>query len=261
MKFPADDSNYAGNNDSVPEQPEAVKPESSIPAPADQFDQGHSSMKFPADDSNDTSKNDSVPEQPTAAKPESSSPAPADPFDPMNLGISTDYAAAINVKPSAKPFELRKPNDQEYFRSSPRKDHHLVVGSIADKQDMGKIYLVTPTLLDAVKFAFPRAVRAVELVLAQSMMGVSIVWPVPLAEDRGGKWNSSQRVVCEESKKKWTNLVSGQGQYDSEPINNPRVVDWDAFPPFRDVLRQAASERLIDSLDHPLLKKLRGIIE
>lgn len=195
------------------------------------------------------------------SNPQPPNAAPVDPFDPMNLGISTDYAAAINVRPSTKPFELRKPNDQEYVRSSPRKDHHLLVGSIADKQDMGKVYIVAHALLDPVKVEFPRAVRGVELVLAQSLAGASLVWPLPLAEDRGGKWNSTQRAACEKSKTRWTNMASEKGQYEITTVNNPREVDWDSFPPFRDVLRQAASERLIDSMDHPLLRKLRGEIE
>jgi hypothetical protein len=195
------------------------------------------------------------------SKPQPSNAAAADPFDPMNLGISTDYAAAINVKPSAKPFELRKPNDQEFVRSSPRKDHHLVVGSIADKQDVGKIYIVASALLEPIRAEFARAVRGVELVLAQSLAGASLVWPVPLAEDRGGKWNSTQRAACEQSKARWTNMASEKGQYEVTTVNNPREVDWDSFPSFRDVLRQAAAERLIDSMDHPLLRKLRGEIE
>ena len=58
-----------------------------------------------------------------------------------------DYAAAINAQVSNKPFELRKPNDQEYFRTSPRQGHHLVVASIADKQDMSKVYVVSGPLL------------------------------------------------------------------------------------------------------------------
>ena len=188
-------------------------------------------------------------------------PAPIDPFDPMNLGISTDYAAAINAKASTKPFELRAPNEQEFFRTSPQKNHHLVVGSIADKQDMGKVYIVSGVLLEEVKLKFPKVVRAVELVLTQILAGASLVWPVPLAEDRGGKWNSTQRAACEQGKTRWTNKTSGRGEYEILTVNNPKDVDWDSFPPFRDILRQAASERLIDSMEHALLKKLRGEIE
>jgi len=190
----------------------------------------------------------------------SSKPAP-DPFDPMNLGISTDYAAAINAKASTKPYELRAPNEQEFFRTSPQENHHLVVGSITDKQDMGKVYIVSGALLDEVKMKFPKVVRAVDLVLTQILAGASLVWPVPLAEDRGGKWNSTQRAACGQGKTRWTNKTSGRGEYDILTVNNPKEVDWDSFPPFRDILRQAASERLIDSLEHPLLRKLRGEVE
>src|SRR6202050_5687928 len=114
---------------------------------------------------------------------------PVDPFDPMNLGITTDYAAVINARASMKAFELRKPNDQEFVRTSPRKDHHLVVGAIADKQDMSRIYVVSGAVLVEVKDKYPKAVRVVELVVTQTLAAAPILWPVPLVEDRGGKWN------------------------------------------------------------------------
>lgn len=189
------------------------------------------------------------------------STAVVDPFDPMNLGITTDYAAAINARASTKAFELRKPNDQEFVRTSPRKDHHLVVGAIPDKQDMNRPYVVAGSVLPEVKAKYPKAVRGVELVVTQTLAGAPILWPVPLAEDRGGKWNSTQRAACNQAKSRWTNLVSGRGQYDCQSVDNPREVDWDALPTFREILEQAVSERLIDSMDHTLLRKLRGEIE
>jgi hypothetical protein len=82
-----------------------------------------------------------------AAQPQSPI-ATADPFDPMNLGISTDYAAAISAQASTKPVELRKPNDQEFFRTSPHPHQRLLVGGIQDKQDMSKLYVVQRSLLD-----------------------------------------------------------------------------------------------------------------
>jgi hypothetical protein len=193
-----------------------------------------------------------------AAKAPSSKTTP-DPFDPMNLGISTDYAAAINAQASHKPFELRKPNDQEFFRTSPLNEHHIPAASIADKQDMNRIHIVHGSSLAAVRQEFPRAVRAVELVVTQTLEGAWILWPVPLAEDRGGKWNSSQRAACERGKTLWTNMQSDRGQYEVTTVDNPRAATWDSCPAVCEILRQALSERLITSLDHPLLCKLRGM--
>jgi hypothetical protein len=90
-----------------------------------------------------------------------------EPFDPMNLGISIDYAAAISAQASTKPFELRKPNDQEFFRTSSRNDQHLPVATITDKQDMGRVYIVRGDFIDTLKAKFPKAIRAAELVLTQ----------------------------------------------------------------------------------------------
>ena len=126
---------------------------------------------------------------------------------------------------------------------------------------MSRVYVVAGVLVDELKMRFPKAIRGFELVLTQTLVGTALLWPVPLAEDRGGKWNSTQRTACAEGVTRWTNMVSGRGQYDLERINNPKVVDWKLFPPMREILRQACSERLIDSLDHPLLRKLRGEVE
>ncbi len=194
-----------------------------------------------------------------AVKPGASA---ADPFDPMNLGISTDYAAAINTQASTKPIELRKPNEQEFFRTSPHKHPRLIVGGIIDKQDMSKLYVVLPSLLDEVRVRFPKHLRIHELVLTQTQAGAVMLWGVPQGEDRGGSWNSTKRDACHKGESRWTNMSSGRGQYDVTTIDNPREVDWASFPPMSEILRQALSEgRLIDSMDHPLLKKLRGEIE
>jgi osmoprotectant transport system substrate-binding protein len=57
----------------------------------------------------------------------------------------------------------------------------------------------------------------------------------------------------------WTNLAANhsRARYDICPIDNPKEIDWNSFPPLAEILRQAYSELLIDSLDHPLLKKLQ----
>jgi hypothetical protein len=224
-------------------------------------------LKAPVDAEGDPKANASNPSgvpKATNNSGSSSQPSntpPVDPFDPMNLGITTDFAAAINVQASSKPFENRKPNDQEYFRTSPHKHHRLVVGAIADKQDMGRVYVVSGAILKEVTARFPRAVRAVELVLTVTQVGAVLVWPVPLADDRGGTWNSTHRSACDSGQTKWTTMASGRGRYDFDAIDNPKTVDWDSFPPFRDILRQACSERFIESLDHPLLLKLAGKTE
>ena len=126
---------------------------------------------------------------------------------------------------------------------------------------MSRVYVIAPSLLPEVKREFPKHLRAVDLFVAQTLYGASLVWPVPRAEDRGGKWNSTQRVACDGGKSHWTNMASGRGQYDIHTIDNPKEIDWDTLPPFSTILREAVSERFIDSLDHPLLKKLRGQVE
>jgi hypothetical protein len=219
-------------------------------------------MKNSVSELNAVPNDHSVSDQSATVMGQSSNSMPADAFDPMSLGISTDYAAAISAQASTKPVELRKPNDQEFFRTSPHQHQRLLVGAIADKQDMSKLYVVHPSLLDEVRLRFPKHVRICELVLTQSLVGAANLWGVPLSEDRGGSWNSTQREACHKGQSQWTNMAAGRGQYDVTTIKNSREVDWISFPPLSEILRQALSDgRLIDSMDHPLLRKLGGEIE
>jgi hypothetical protein len=115
----------------------------------------------------------SVPDESTVPTSQPPEVAAVDPFDPMNLGISTEYAAAISAHASTKPFELRKPHEQEFFRTSPCKNQRLLVGGILDKQDMSKLYVVLPSLLDEVRMRFLKHIRIHELVLTQTLAGAS----------------------------------------------------------------------------------------
>jgi hypothetical protein len=117
---------------------------------------------------------------------------------------------------------------------------------------------VHPSVLKEILFRFPKLVRPAQLVLTVTLVGTTLVWPVPEGDDRGGHWNSSQREGCHSGQSKWTNMSSGRGRYDIRTVGNPKAVDWNTLPPFSEILRQALAERLITSVDHPLLRKLAG---
>jgi hypothetical protein len=184
-----------------------------------------------------------------------------DPFDPANLGLSTEFAQTLSATALNAPIEFRKPNDQEFFRTSLLPEHTMNILTIADKQDMGKIYVVLGSMRKDVLEEFPRFIKPNGLILAQTLTGQGILWPFPMAGDRGNKANSTQRSAVDSGKTKWTNFHWQAPRYVVQTIENPREVDWTLYPPFKDVLRQALSERLIDSPDHALLNVLRGKVE
>ena len=62
--------------------------------------------------------------------------------------------------------------------------------------------------------------------LTQSLVGTAFLWGVPLSEDRGGSWNSSQRDARQKGESRWTNMASGRGQYDVTTIDNSKEVAW-----------------------------------
>jgi hypothetical protein len=92
--------------------------------------------------------------------------------------------------------------------------------------------------LKEILFRFPKLVRPTRLVLTVTLVGTTLVWPVPEADDRGGQWNSSQRDASRSGLSKWTNMSSGRGRYDILTVDNPKPVDWNASPPFSEILRE-----------------------
>jgi hypothetical protein len=85
------------------------------------------------------------------------------------------------------------------------------------------------------------------------------LWPVALPDESGrqNSWHESAMAIAEEAKAHWIRLLSGAGGYSTilgamadEPV-------WPNMS-FGDLVKTAFRAKLIDSLDHPKLRQLRG---
>jgi len=93
--------------------------------------------------------------------------------------------------------------------------------------------------------------------------GVVFLWPVRLPSPDGRQlaWHHSAQVAAEMAMKRWIRVKANMslGAYDifeaSCTIPEP---EWPSDISFLKLLEIAFKGRLVDSLDHPVLKRLRG---
>jgi hypothetical protein len=197
------------------------------------------------------------PTPPAPPVPEVKPPAGnLDPFDPKQLrqvGIAIDVG---KPSPSVRP---RRPHKSWFIRVHPSPDYRFAMKIIELEDDTEK-YWVHPDVLPHLEGDTTLVPRL--LVLAVNAQGVFFIWPVPLPGEDGnirGNVRSALEAV-DKATAGWVRVQWNQGtkEYDSTPAkgNLPEPEWLDAT--FRDLLAIAFRRRLIDSLDHPVLRRLRG---
>ena len=120
-------------------------------------------------------------------------------------------------------------------------------------------YLVTPSLISVL----PEEFVPKYLFTCQSRQGVTFLWPVrmPGSDGRLDTWNESALLIVKQYAGKWIRVVSnmGLGAYEViTPNNDFPPPNWPAEG-FESLLRKAFRGKIIDSLDHPIIKSLRGV--
>ena len=95
--------------------------------------------------------------------------------------------------------------------------------------------------------------------------GTVFLWPIrlPDADGKINEWHQSAANAAEYATKQWVRIKSNKAirGYDliipdgKKPIPQPTWPDLS----FQELLRIAFRDRLIDRLDHPVVKLLRGI--
>ena len=154
---------------------------------------------------------------------------------------------------------VRKPQKQEFVRVHPDGAMMLATAVYEDKQDR-EFYFVAPSMMAAML----GETTPVILVTAMNRQKVSFLWPLKVANDNSGgnSWQDTAQQGCDLAKKTWVRLVAdmslgayriwaAQGEL-SEP-------EWPAKP-LNELLEIAFRGRVIESEDHPVVRRLRGLV-
>ena len=174
------------------------------------------------------------------------------------LRLDQSYADIVGVKKLLTTVPVRKPHSQEFVRTHP--DFRLPGAAIIELKDDREIFLVTP----AVAVVLPPTDFVVkDLFLTLSRQSVLFVWPVPVPKmdgrGQGNAWHTSAREAALLAATKWirisANMVLGAYDVCEAGVKLPDP-EWPTDKTFNDILRIAFKDRLIETVDHPVIQRL-----
>jgi hypothetical protein len=197
-----------------------------------------------------------------AAETETAAPpltAP-DPFaDLSQIRLDQSFADACGVKKLLTVVPVRKPLAQDFVRVHPDPAYR---GNfpIIDLKSEREIYVVTRQMASAlVGECVP-----VILYTAINRQGVVFIWPVRLPGHDGktNVWHLSAHEAAERAMKGWLRVKANMslGAYEMFAAEGSLAdPEWPNLP-FNELLRIAFKDRLVDRIDHPVVKRFRGLV-
>ncbi len=192
--------------------------------------------------------------------PKSSVPAPKiDPFDPQRLRLQNPLDPDVCVKKALTHIPVMKPAKGVFFRVHPSMDYRVDTAVIEIENE---IYLLDINLRQSL--ASESTVSNRKLVTSITTSGALFVWPMKISTGHGGSssWCESAFTAARLAEKRWLRLSANMPAQCYEAYiaeGNLEEPEWPDIT-FRDILQRAFQNRLIDSPDHMVLRKLRGEI-
>ena len=179
-----------------------------------------------------------------------------DPFDPAAHRMRQDFDRIGAATPVLAEVSVTRPDKTSFVRVHPDPAYRMDAYILEIKKES---YLVTPGLAEML--ANEPAMARKLLVLAVDQDGTVVLWPIRLPEDgRVDSWNAAALEAAKRAMTEWIRLKPNQkiGRYDVTS-----AIDQSPVPKFpeislREINKIAFANKLIDSWDHPVLKRLRG---
>jgi hypothetical protein len=186
------------------------------------------------------------------------STAAPDPFDLDSLRVSQAFTETAGVKKLLRTVPVHKPKPQDFVRVHPSDQYRLDVPLVELKDDR-EDYLVVRDLLGELT----GEIVLKTLFTAINRQGVLFLWPVrlPDPEGRQNEWHRSMREATEIGMTQWTRVKANMslGAYEITVADGAMVEPVWPDVPFQELIRLAFRDRLITAIDHPVIKRLRGL--
>ncbi len=171
--------------------------------------------------------------------------------------LSQDFEGMAGVRKETLTIPVRKPDRQSFIQVHPGEDWRMSALILEIKEDR-EHYLVLPNLLEAL----PEEFVPKYLFSCQTRQGVLFLWPVrmPGRDGRLDQWNQSALTIINEYSGRWIRVVPNMGLGGYEviiPNNEFPDPNWPQEG-FQSLLRKGFRGKIIENLDHPVIKRLRG---
>jgi hypothetical protein len=181
-----------------------------------------------------------------------------DPFDLSKLRLTQDFVETGCVKKLLTTIPVRKPAPQDFIRVHRDPSYRAAV-ALVEFRDERESYLVTMDIARELPGEFVSAV----LYTAINRQGVIFLWPVrlPASDGRILEWHRSAAEAAERAMDRWIRVRANMSLGAYEMFEAAATIPDPVWPElsFQELLRIAFRDRLVDRLDHAVIKRLRGL--
>jgi hypothetical protein len=181
-----------------------------------------------------------------------------DPFDPAALRLSQDFIAEAGVKRLLTTVPVRRPPKHDFFRVRPEESYRGLFGLIPYGDDKDH-YLVTPGMAAELN----TECAPYQVYTCINRQGVVFLWPVrlPGSDGKDNEWWRSAHEAAEKATTSWVRLTANKslGAYDILVAGSHATEPQWPEHPFKELLRIGFRDKLIDRVDHEVVKALRGL--
>jgi hypothetical protein len=183
---------------------------------------------------------------------------PLDPFDPANLRLSQSFAETSGVKKLLTTIPVRKPGSQEFVRVHPDPQYREDFPIIELKEDREQ-YIVTAALVPDLVGEFVTK----KLYTTINRQGVVSFWPIrnPSPDGKDLAWWRTERECAELAMTAWYRIKANMSLGANDIFLGEGITAKPEWPTlgFWELIKIAFRDHLIDRIDHPVIKRLRGL--
>ena len=196
---------------------------------------------------------------------EESKPQPDtyNPFTPALLKLSPDILTKVSE--TLITVSVGRPPEQQFVQVCPDENFHFLAALLSVEAEKGKKYLLMPQVLPRldVKFNYEW------LYLTVTMQKALSFWPIKAGrnqEQLDNSWLISQMKAVQMAQTEWITVCTDlptRSYKVREAASKFPDPDWKQLVGGKDVyglLALAFQNRLIDTEDHAVIQKLRGVI-
>jgi hypothetical protein len=181
-----------------------------------------------------------------------------DQFDLSNLRLSQDFVETAGVKKLLTTVPVGKPNPQDFVRVHPSSDYRMELAVIEFKEDREIFLLPLP-----IAKQLPGEFAMVTLYTAVNRPGVTRLWPVrlPMSDGRINEWHRSAAEAAELAMTRWVRVKANMSLGAYEIFEAASTIPDPTWPEisFQELIRIGFRGRLVNNLDHPVIRRLRGL--
>ena len=180
-----------------------------------------------------------------------------DPFDLAKLRVDQSFLEGTNVRKLLTSVPIRKPQPQDFVRVHPAQNYRELFALLELKEDR-ETFVVSLASVPELR----QECRVANLFTAITRTGTLFLWPVivPAAEARVNEWHTTAAMAAQQAMAHWIRIKANMNLGAYEIFQAESAIPDPVWPElsFPEIVRVAFRDRLINTPDHPVIKRLRG---